>query len=890
MIIGEVFFKHFYVWVAVVLLILCMEMKPGLGSLTTSRVGDDAKVRCIERERQALLEFKEGLIDDYGILSSWGSAEEKKDCCKWRGVRCSNSTGHVIMLNVHAKFYLQPLRGKISPSLLELHHLKHLDLSVNDFNGSRIPEFIGSFSRLKYLNLRETGFLGTIPNQFGNLSELRYLDLRFNGYLSAKSVEWVSHLSLLKYLDLSYVDLSEAIDWMEVTNKLPLLTELYLFDCELHSIIPPSLPLINSSASLAVVNLLGNHLTSSIYNWLFNFNTSLADVELPFNNLQGPIPDAFGNLNSLALLQLSFNQLEGGIPKSLGNLSSLRTLDLSHNNLTGQISEFAHMLSGGTEKSLEILDLGGNRLGGSLPDNISTFSSLRRLHLADNQLHGSLPGSLGQLGTLVSVDLSFNQITGLFPNLTAFSSLKELVLANNQLTGTLPRSIGQFSMLERLDVSSNFLEGPILPFPPNVTLLNLSRNKFSGSISFLCAAINEKVKFIMFSYNQLSGKLPDCWMHMKELVALDLANNNLSGKIPQSFGFLTKAKTLHLRNNNFIGELPSSLKNCRKLITLDVGENKLSGKIPTWIGTHLTSLIFLCLRLNKFHEHIPLNICHLNSIQILDLSQNNISGIIPQCFNNFAALVRRNKSIENFSFIYQVPDADNFDVVYLENALVLWKGQEFEYKNTLGLIGSIDISSNSLVGQIPEEISCLAKLVSLNLSKNSLTGHVIQKISELKMLESLDLSSNQLSGEIPASITHLNFLAVLNLSNNNLSGKIPSSTQLQSFDASAYAGNNELCGLPLPNTCPGDETTLDPSVTNRGKDNIIQGDEDGFINQEFYISMGLGFGVGFGGVVGTLLLQRSWEHILFKLLNSTNDWLYVTTAVNMARLRRWLQS
>ncbi|GKV47908.1 hypothetical protein SLEP1_g54758 [Rubroshorea leprosula] len=40
------------------------------------------EVRCIERERQVLLAFKQGLVDDYGVLSSWRSEEEKRDCCK----------------------------------------------------------------------------------------------------------------------------------------------------------------------------------------------------------------------------------------------------------------------------------------------------------------------------------------------------------------------------------------------------------------------------------------------------------------------------------------------------------------------------------------------------------------------------------------------------------------------------------------------------------------------------------------------------------------------------------------------------------------------------------------------------------------------------------------
>ena len=95
-----------------ILLLLCM--KPTIANywgLVDTHLG------CKEHERQALLKIKEDIIDDYGYLSSWSSDQ---DCCKWSGVRCSDQTGHVIMLNLNASFFpLRPLRGKLNPSLLD---------------------------------------------------------------------------------------------------------------------------------------------------------------------------------------------------------------------------------------------------------------------------------------------------------------------------------------------------------------------------------------------------------------------------------------------------------------------------------------------------------------------------------------------------------------------------------------------------------------------------------------------------------------------------------------------------------------------------------------------------------------------------------------------------
>ena len=88
---------------------------------------------------------------------------------------CSNRSGHVIKLTL---CYLDgdgtegKLGGKISPALLELKYLNYLDLSMNNFGGIPIPEFIGSLEKLRYLNLSGASFGGPIPPQLGNLSSL----------------------------------------------------------------------------------------------------------------------------------------------------------------------------------------------------------------------------------------------------------------------------------------------------------------------------------------------------------------------------------------------------------------------------------------------------------------------------------------------------------------------------------------------------------------------------------------------------------------------------------------------------------------------------------------------------------------------------------------------
>ncbi|KAK9209602.1 hypothetical protein WN944_001969 [Citrus x changshan-huyou] len=131
-------------------------------------------------------------------------------------------------------------------------------------------------------------------------------------------------------------------------------------------------------------------------------------------------------------------------------------------------------------------------------------------------------------------------------------------------------------------------------------------------------------------------------------------------------------------------------------------------------------------------------------------------------------------------------------------------------------------------------------------------GKVVDSGKILDFVRLIDISRNNFSGNIPLeSMSSLTFLSHLNLSNNNLIGKIPSSTQLQSFDASSFVGN-DLCGAPLPRNC----TDRNVSIP---KDEIGVEDEDE-VEYWLYVSVALGFVVGFWCFIGPLLVNRRWRY------------------------------
>ncbi|XP_030552376.1 LRR receptor-like serine/threonine-protein kinase GHR1 [Rhodamnia argentea] len=566
----------------------------------------------------SLLEFKKGIRRDPTgyVLNSWNEESIDFNGCpsSWNGIVCNggNVAGVVLdNLNMSADADLSvfanltmlvklsmaknSIAGKIPNNIGDFKSLEYLDLSHNLFSSSLLPG-IGKLASLRNLSLAGNNFSGPIPDSISGLASIQSLDLSGNSF-SGPLPPSLTKLYNIVYLNLSVNGFTreipkgfELIAGLEVLdlhgNVLdgPLDSE-FLFlsnatyvDFSGNSLVSSSsqqqkfLPAI--SESIKHLNLSHNQLTGSLVSGgQMQVFENLKVLDLSYNQLSGELPE-FNFVYDLEVLKLSNNRFSGFVPSGLlkGDSLVLTELDLSGNNLSGTINMI-------TSTTLSVLNLSSNGLTGELP---LLSGSCVVMDLSNNQFEGNLTRMV-KWGNIEFLDLSRNRLSGAIPEVTPqFLRLNYLNLSHNSLSSDIPKVLTQYPKLRVVDISSNQLDGPLLPDLLTLSTLQelyLGNNLLTGNISLLPPSSAEpSLKVLDLSHNRLSGYFPKKVESLVGLQVLSLASNNLSGSLPTSMADMSLLTSLDICQNNFAGDIPGNLS--VGLQSFNASYNDLSGVVP----------------------------------------------------------------------------------------------------------------------------------------------------------------------------------------------------------------------------------------------------------------------------------------------------------------------
>ncbi|KAL7234785.1 hypothetical protein ACSBR1_018274 [Camellia fascicularis] len=170
---------------------------------------------------------------------------------------------------------------------------------------------------------------------------------------------------------------------------------------------------------------------------------------------------------------------------------------------------------------------------------------------------------------------------------------------------------------------------------------------------------------------------------------------------------------------------------------------------------------------------IPTSIFNISSLQSLSLSENNLSSNLSSSIG-----------------------------LWLPNLSLLYLG----VNNLIGIIPESILNASKLIAlDLGWEI---LKILEINLSSNSLTGNLPPQLGSFKVAILIDFSMNQFTGKIPSTIIGLQNLVTLSLAHNKLQGSIPDSfgSMLKgqipnggpsaNFTIQSFMSNEALCSAP----------------------------------------------------------------------------------------------
>ncbi|XP_022955085.1 protein STRUBBELIG-RECEPTOR FAMILY 8-like [Cucurbita moschata] len=158
------------------------------------------------------------------------------------------------------------------------------------------------------------------------------------------------------------------------------------------------------------------------------------------------------------------------------------------------------------------------------------------------------------------------------------SAVVSIEISGLGLNGTMGYALSSLISLRNLDMSNNNIHDTIpYQLPPNLTSLNMAKNKLTGNLPYSLSTM-ASLNYLNMSHNLLAQAIGDVFTNLTSLGTLDLSFNNFTGDLPNSLSSLSNISSLFLQNNQLTGSLNNLIS--LPLTTLNVANNNFSGWIP----------------------------------------------------------------------------------------------------------------------------------------------------------------------------------------------------------------------------------------------------------------------------------------------------------------------
>ena len=439
---------------------------------------------------------------------------------------------------------------------------------------------------------------------------------------------------------------------------------------------------------LHTLNLSNNKLTMEDIDVIFEM-TSLRDLKLAKNQLQGPFSQKIGQLGKLEVLDIHENTITA-LPETVEGLKRLRVLNVGQNQLTElpfeilctlplrEIIAPKNKLQGAlipatVDKldTLQELDVVGNALTSlgekltlpalktlsismnrikNLPD-VSSWQSLLTLSAEDNSI-SEFPLGFTELKNVRNVDLTGNNISRLDEKIGLMDSLFTFRIANNPLrerkflnmtVEDIKRDLRsrcepepQETDDEEGSVATQFTLAPETPaqnsgwlLKPGGVLDRSYTDMQEFNVEQLEAINPSDVRYLYLQHNSLrSFPVPALSVLAANLTDLDLSHNPLDiSSLTATPVMLASLQTLNLSATGLttLEPLMTGLK-APSLTFLDVSSNSLSGSLP-YIRRAYSKLTTFLVAENQLDS---LEFEAVQGLQVLDVGNNSISSLPPR--------------------------------------------------------------------------------------------------------------------------------------------------------------------------------------------------------------------------------------------------------------------